>query len=42
MTVLIAVFALLLTEAAFVILARKLHDRSIHQAVARTLARFDR
>lgn len=42
MTLLTIVVAALLTEALFVVAVRKLHDRSIHQVLSRTLARFGR
>jgi hypothetical protein len=40
MTVLYVIAAALLTEALFVVVVRKLHDRSIHQMLSRTVARF--
>jgi hypothetical protein len=40
MNLLFVVVAAVLTEVAFVMLVRKLHDRSIHQAFSRALSRF--
>ena len=34
------IVAAVLTELAFVVMVRKLHDRSIHQAFSRALSRF--
>jgi hypothetical protein len=40
MTALLVVMAALLTQAAVVVMVRRLHDRSIHQALARALTRL--
>ena len=40
MNLLFVLIAALLTEVAFVVMVRKLHDRSIHQALARARSRF--
>ena len=38
--VFVVVVAAVLAQVAFVITVRKLHDRSIHQALSRATARF--
>ena len=40
MNLLFVIVAAVLTELAFVVMVRKLHDRSIHQALSRALSRF--
>ena len=37
---LVVVVVAVLAQVAFVLTVRKLHDRSIHQALARAFARF--
>ena len=36
----LVILAAVLTQVAFVLTVRKLHDRSIHQALARAVSRF--
>ena len=40
MNLVFVVVAAVLAQAAFVITVRKLHDRSIHQALSRAVSRF--
>jgi len=40
MNLLFVIVAAVLTEVAFVVTVRKLHDRSIHQAFSRARSRF--
>ena len=40
MNLLLVIVAAVLTELAFVMMVRKLHDRSIHQAFSRARSRF--
>ncbi len=40
MNLLLVVVVAVLAQVAFVLTVRKLHDRSIHQALSRAFARF--
>jgi hypothetical protein len=40
MSLVLFIVAVLLTQAAFITVVRKVHDRSIHQALSRAFSRF--
>jgi hypothetical protein len=40
MSLVLFIVAVLFTQAAFITVVRKVHDRSIHQALSRAFSRF--